>query len=121
MLNAEQLDLEYRESALVVVPSTWHEADGLAAVSAWAHGRPVLATKLVGAAIAATKDAVWVVDDDTEALVEGLRRAMADRRELERRGRAARAYYKNKRDPLFTASLVDSYRSVTDSASGPQR
>jgi glycosyltransferase involved in cell wall biosynthesis len=113
LLNQVELADAYRASALVVVPSIWNETDGIAAVSAWAHGRPVLATKLVSAAASANPGAVWLVDASLDALAVGLQEAMASRFELERRGRAARSFYQLDRHPLLVAPLVECYRTLT--------
>jgi glycosyltransferase involved in cell wall biosynthesis len=112
LLNQRELAEAYRASALVVVPSIWNETDGIAAVSGWAHGRPVLATKLVGAAASASADAVWLVDGTVDALADGLECALGSRSELERRGRAARAHYQLERDPSLVAPLADCYRML---------
>jgi glycosyltransferase involved in cell wall biosynthesis len=120
LLNKEELDDAYRRAALVVVPSLCPDQDPVALATALSHGRPIVGSALGSIPSSLSNGPGWVTEPSTAGLADALAHALGDRAELQRRGIAARARYKNNRDPLVAASLVDSYRRVTASAGGSE-
>ncbi|EFC85846.1 glycosyltransferase [Parafrankia sp. EUN1f] len=78
-----------RGAALLVVPSR-HEAMSIVALEAGINGTPVLITNSCGFDEVEQIGGGWVVPATTEALAGGLRVALHDPQELERRGEALR-------------------------------
>ena len=82
----------YYERAAVVCTPSWREGYGMVAREAMAYGRPVVATAVGGLADAIDDgvDGVLVPVGSVEALRQGVAGLLADRRERERLGEAAR-------------------------------
>ncbi len=91
LLPQAQVEGLFDRSALVVVPSLWPEPDPLTAITALAHGCPILATRRGALSHYLDDDSGWLVDTTTASLSEGLAVACRDTAELERRGRGALA------------------------------
>lgn len=111
-LDTAGLDEAFRKSALVCMPSVCREADGIAVASAFAHGRPVLATAL-GAMLTSVSDKTgWLADPVAASLAAGLRTAMADVGELAIRAEGARLHYEARRGASAERPLVACYRDL---------
>ncbi len=99
-----------RDSAVVLVPSTWHDVLPTVILEALAAGRPVLGTDLGGIPYL-VGDAGWTVPPTVEALAAALPVALSGAASL---SSAARKRYETTFTPdLLTGRLVDIYRSVT--------
>ncbi len=110
-LNAAEVAGEMRECAAVVVPSTSPEALPLVVLEAFAHGRPVLASKVSG--LAATVDpSVGIL---ARAGVDGLAHSVRElaAADLAVLGARARRRYKSLYSPdAIISAQLDIYRSV---------
>src|SRR2546423_9566247 len=99
-----------RDSAVLLVPSTWHDVLPTVILEALAAGRPVLGTDLGGIPYL-VGDAGWTVPPTVDALAAALPRARAEAPSL---AAAARKRYESTFTPeLLTGRLVDVYRSLT--------
>jgi len=108
--NREGVRAALRDSAVLLVPSTWHEPLPTVILEALAAGRPVLGTDLGGIPYL-VGDAGWTVPPTVEALAAALPRARSSAPEL---AAAARKRYESTFTPeLLTGRLVDIYRSLT--------
>lgn len=111
LLAQDTLAEEYRRCALVLFPSKWFEAHPLAILSAFAHGRPVVACDL-GAMRHLIDDSVgWRVAPTADAWVTALLRALSDHVTLRTYGVNARARFVA--DQQRGRPLIDVYREVT--------
>lgn len=91
------VDQAMRSCAAVVVPSTAPEALSLVVLEAFAHGRPVLATRS-GGLVSIVDDTVgWLCESDVDDLAAALARAAGS--DLGALGHAARAAYEHKYSP----------------------
>ncbi|WP_395154254.1 glycosyltransferase family 4 protein [Ilumatobacter sp.] len=120
-LSKAELDGEYRRCAIVVGPSLCPEADGLSIVTALSHGRPVVASDLGSMPAILGDDAGWIVAPGGASLSAGLRVAMSDRAEQERRGVAARKRFSETRSSATRSSLFSTYSSVAAAAAARDR
>jgi glycosyltransferase involved in cell wall biosynthesis len=91
-LEGEALWRRYRQSAIVVVPSTWAEPCPTVALEAMAWGRPVVASDVGGLSsiVAPGETGLLVRHSDPEALAEALSRLAGDPSRLDRLGAAGR-------------------------------
>ena len=105
----------YDSAALVVAPSLSQETDGLAAVSAMAAGRPVVATDGTASRHHIGEAAGWLVERNSAHVANTLQN-LNDRDELWARGRCARDRYLVNRD----ASRMRSTCAYTDLVRGPR-
>jgi len=111
-LPSEGVRAAMRESAAVVMPSTWNEPYGLVAVEALANARPVVVTRcgflpyLVG-----DGKAGWVTEPTVEALADALGRAYKEAPTLTA---AARERYETAFTPrVVIDQLIGIYREVS--------
>src|SRR3989440_23910 len=108
--NHEGVQAAMRDSAVVLVPSTWHDVLPTVILEALAAGRPVLGTHLGGIPYL-VGDAGWTVPPTVDALAEALPVAAAGAAE---RAPLARKRYESTFTPeLITARLLGLYRSLT--------
>src|SRR5256714_3915238 len=99
-----------RDSAVLLVPSTWHDVLPTVILEALAAGRPVLGTDLGGIPYL-IGDAGWTVAATVDAPAAALPAARASAAGL---AAAARKRYESTFTPeLLTGRLVDVYRSLT--------
>jgi glycosyltransferase involved in cell wall biosynthesis len=99
-----------RDSAVLLVPSMWHDVLPTVILEALAAGRPVLGTDLGGIPYL-VGDAGWTVPATVDALAAALPVARAEAPAL---AAAARKRYESTFTPeLLTGRLVDVYRSLT--------
>jgi glycosyltransferase involved in cell wall biosynthesis len=99
-----------RDSAVVLVPSTWYDVLPTVILEALAAGRPVLGTDLGGIPYL-VGDAGWTVSADAADLAVALDVAAARAPEV---APLARKRYESTFTPeLITGRLVDIYRSLT--------
>jgi glycosyltransferase involved in cell wall biosynthesis len=99
-----------RDSAVLLVPSTWHDVLPTVILEALAAGRPVLGTDLGGIPYL-VGDAGWTVPATVDALAAALPVARAGAPAL---AAAARQRYESAFTPeLVTGQLLDVYRSLT--------
>jgi glycosyltransferase involved in cell wall biosynthesis len=99
-----------RDSAVLLVPSVWHDVLPTVILEALAAGRPVLGTDLGGIPYL-VGDAGWTVPASVDALAAALPVARASAPDL---AAAARKRYESTFTPeLLTGRLVDVYRSLT--------
>jgi glycosyltransferase involved in cell wall biosynthesis len=115
LIEKDALGNAYRDCALVVVPSLWSEADGIAAATGNAHGRAVLATDAGALPLSVAKGSGWLVGPSVEKLATGLSAAFDSREELARRGTAGRSQYLKKRLPHRRESLRSVYQRILSS------
>ncbi|WP_375271294.1 glycosyltransferase family 4 protein [Sphingomonas sp.] len=93
MLRGAALDDAIARASCVIVPSLWPEAFGLTAVEALAHGTPVVASA-IGGMLDTVRDGVdgyLVPPGDVAAMVERVRRLVADPARARAMGLAGRA------------------------------
>jgi glycosyltransferase involved in cell wall biosynthesis len=108
--NQEGVRAAMRDSAVLLVPSTWHDVLPTVILEALAAGRPVLGTDLGGIPYL-IGDAGWTVPATVDALAAALPAARASAAGL---AAAARKRYESTFTPeLLTGRLVDVYRSLT--------
>jgi glycosyltransferase involved in cell wall biosynthesis len=108
--NQEGVRAAMRDSAVLLVPSTWHDVLPTVILEALAAGRPVLGTDLGGIPYL-VGDAGWTVPPTVDALAAALPVARASAPDL---AAAARKRYESTFTPeLLTGRLVDIYRSLT--------
>jgi glycosyltransferase involved in cell wall biosynthesis len=108
--DREGVRLALRDSAVLLVPSTWHEPLPTVILEALAAGRPVLGTDLGGIPYL-VGDAGWTVPPTAEALAAALPVARDGAAEL---APVARKRYESTFTPeLITNRLLEVYRSVT--------
>jgi glycosyltransferase involved in cell wall biosynthesis len=104
-----------RATAVVVVPSQWHDVLPTVILEALAAGRPVLGSNLGGIPYL-IGDAGWVTGPEPAALAEGLAIAAAGAESLRD---AARARYRSTFAPeVVTGQLLEIYRSVARNRPG---
>lgn len=112
-LDRAGLDAAYRACAVVVVPSQCAEADPIAAVTALAHGRAVVATDLGALPIVVGGGCGWVGSATPDALASAIRDALASPDELAERGDAARRRFLATRSRGSRPSLEEIYERET--------
>lgn len=111
ILGRDELDAQYRDCAVVVVPSLWPEPDPMAVVTALAHGRPVIGSAL-GSIPRSIRDGVgWTFEPNADGLADCLQ-VLTDRRKLERSGHIARSRFLSERHTDSAASLVETYHRL---------
>ena len=97
MRKRSEVNQALRGCAALVVPSTAFEALPLVVLEAFAHGRPVLASRAGGLASVVDLSLGWLSEPETDALAASMRAAAkADHRTL---GRAARTAYEHSYAP----------------------
>ncbi len=99
-----------RDSAVVLVPSTWHDVLPTVILEALAAGRPVLGTDL-GGIPSLVGDAGWTVPPTADAVAAALPVARAGAPELA--ARARKRYESTFTPELITTRLVQVYRALT--------
>ncbi len=99
-----------RDSAIVLVPSTWHDVLPTVILEALAAGRPVLGTDL-GGIPSLVGDAGWTVPPTADAVAAALPVARAGAPELA--ARARKRYESTFTPELITTRLVQVYRALT--------
>jgi glycosyltransferase involved in cell wall biosynthesis len=98
-----------RESAVIVVPSVWHDVLPTVVLEALASGRPVLGTDL-GGIPSLVGPAGWIVPPSVDALAAALPRA---RREAAALARLARSRYESTYHPdVVLAQLLAVYQDL---------
>ena len=108
--NHEGVQAAMRDSAVVLVPSTWHDVLPTVILEALAAGRPVLGTQLGGIPYL-VGDAGWTVPPNVADLAAALGVAAAGAGDV---APLARKRYESTFTPeLITGRLVDIYRSLT--------
>ena len=114
------VDQALRQCAALVVPSTAPEGLPLVVLEAFAHGRPVLASRTGGLASAVDSSRGWLTEAKTEDLARTIRLAAnADGRAL---GRAARVEYESTFAPdVVIAQQIRIYEEVIAEHRGNQR
>ncbi len=118
-LDKARLHALVRASAVVVVPSRWHENQPMAVLEAFGCGVPVVGTDLGGLPelIDAGVDGDIVPADDPAALAAALRRMLADLDRAQAMGRAGRAKIERDFTPAAHLSrLRDAYALATAQA-----
>jgi glycosyltransferase involved in cell wall biosynthesis len=90
--TGEELAREYRDAAFLVLPSEWYENAPMAAIEAFAHGKPVIGAAIGGIPelIEPGRHGLLFAAGDAVALAEALRALWRDRASWTRLGRAAR-------------------------------
>jgi glycosyltransferase involved in cell wall biosynthesis len=121
-LAAGELHREYRDAALVVIPSAWYEGQPRVLVEAWSHGRPVLASAhgSLGASVDETVGRTCA--PEVEAISLELRRLMADVGERSVMAGNARTHYERFHTPdVAMRQLFEGYqRAVRARREGQQ-
>lgn len=103
----------YRSSALVVVPSMWPEPDPIAVVSALAHGRPVIGSRLGSIPSSLQGGAGWVVDPTADAFSVALQ-VLRMRSDVESAAVAAREVFERERRANASPPLTEVYARVIE-------
>ncbi|MES2964761.1 MAG: glycosyltransferase family 4 protein [Bdellovibrionota bacterium] len=100
-----------RQCSLVVAPS-YHESYSLVFLDAFALGIPVLTTDIGGSPDLVPASRGWLAQPrDVQSLALGVKKALEDSGEIERRGRAARDYVFSHHSPdAVLARLESSYQ-----------
>lgn len=113
----DEIGRHLADARAVVVPSIWREPFGRVAAEALAHGRPVITTGQGGLSEIVDSTCGWVTGLDVAAMADALRAAATDDTEVDRRGRAGRARWRQRFSPeATTRSLVAAYAEVTGGA-----
>jgi glycosyltransferase involved in cell wall biosynthesis len=114
-LDAAGVAAAMRSAAAVVVPSTAPEGMPLVVLEAFAHGRPVVATRGRGLDLAVTPSVGWLSEPTVEDLARVLAAAAAD--DPAAKGAAARATYERTYSPdVVVAAQLRIYREVIEEA-----
>jgi glycosyltransferase involved in cell wall biosynthesis len=123
-LSRGQVDAELRRAKLLVVPSEWYEGLPLAVVEAFAHGVPVVASRL-GSLIEIVRDEVTGLQfepGNAEDLLNKVRRLLSDPPMLEGIGAQCRSEYEAKYHPERNyQGLIDIYEEVLSKRLDPER
>jgi glycosyltransferase involved in cell wall biosynthesis len=113
VVSKEEVARALESAALVVVPSVWDEPFGRTVIEAYAHGRPVIATRTGALPELVDHHTGWLVPPETAALRSALELALGDARELERRGQAARLRYERDYAPdAYVRRFVALYQAT---------
>lgn len=113
LLPESALDEVYRSSAVVVVPSMWPEPDPIAVVSALAHGRPVIGSRLGSIPTSLRSGAGWVVDPTPDALSRALQ-VLKTRSDVETAAVSAREVFERERRTNASPPLTEVYARVIE-------
>lgn len=112
-VDREGVASAFRESAVVVAPSIWHDVLPTVILEALAAGRPVLGTDLGGIPYL-IGDAGWTVSSTVDALVAGL--GAAREQAPEYAPRARRRYETTFHPDVVTGQLISVYKGLTAAA-----
>jgi glycosyltransferase involved in cell wall biosynthesis len=109
-LAPTDLQREYQDAGLVVIPSVWYEGQPRVLVEAWSHGRPVLASER-GSLGASVDGAVGrTCSPEADDYARELGRLMTDADALLSMGRNARRRYERFHTPgAAMRQLLDGY------------
>jgi glycosyltransferase involved in cell wall biosynthesis len=121
MVSSAEMSREMSAACALVMPSIWYEGFPMVIVEAYAHGLPVIASRL-GAMAELVEDGVTGLLFDpgcSEDLARKMRWASEHASEMARMGSAARARY----EALYTAEanhaqLIDIYHAAIAAAGG---
>lgn len=115
-LSQEEMGHALDSCAAQVIPSLCFEAFSLAAIEAFARGRPVVATNTGALTDLVTPLVGWTCQNsDPAELAATISRALSDRHALERRGSAARSLYEASYTPQSSAqALLNVYKQLAD-------
>ncbi len=99
----------YDAAALVVVPSTWQEADGLSAVNGLAAGRAVLACRIGAFPDYIDESCGWLSAATAAAVAQTLTVSIHDTGQLRDKGASARKRFLSTRSPSTGTRLSQLY------------
>lgn len=100
-LSLDELSARMRQAACLVVPSEWYETFGLVVIEAFAHGLPVVASR-IGALAELVEDGVTgllFAPGDEAGLAASVRRLLENPEEARRMGENARAVFAERYTP----------------------
>jgi glycosyltransferase involved in cell wall biosynthesis len=120
-LSGASLAEEFRNCALLVVPSRWPEGVPRVLIEAFSHGRPVIASDVGSLAEVVTRDVGWTCNPAPINIAETLREAFAAPKELAAKGAAARRRYVGYHSPeQATRSLLEAYSCLDPASKAPE-
>lgn len=120
LLPRDELQNEYREAKLVVVPSIWPDPMPLVGIEALAHGRPILVTNMGGLPEIAGGGAGVIVEPEAQPLAAALGRLVGQ--DLTTMSAAARRRYDETfSEGVVTHTLLSVYGDAMKAAAADRR
>ncbi|HEX2908130.1 MAG TPA: glycosyltransferase family 1 protein [Phototrophicaceae bacterium] len=119
-LQGEALCQAYASADIFVFPSAL-ETFGLVVVEAMAAGLPVVASRVGGVCdvVEEGRTGYTFAIDDTDALVNGVRRIASNPEQRRQMGRAARAFAETQTWPAMMDAVIDLYARLIAERQGP--